>query len=192
MQNEVTSSHSVKVHRVLEMGAVVLSLGYTFLYLKANVWCFLLGFLGAAIFLYLCFRKKIYADAALQIFYMAMAIYGWATMGATWEVAHKSSEYHVVLILISAILSVAFGYFLKKKTDAQRPYLDSAIAVYAVAATWLMVNFVPENWLYFIIINAASIVLYSLRGLYFGALMFVVYLLMSIDGYFELGWVASL
>jgi nicotinamide mononucleotide transporter len=96
------------------------------------------------------------------------------------------------LILISAILSFAFGYFLQKKTDAQRPYLDSAIAVYAVAATWLMVNFVPENWLYFIIINAASIVLYSLRGLYFGTLMFVVYLLMSIDGYFELGWIAGL
>jgi len=55
-------------------------------------------------------------------------------------------------------------------------------------ATWLMMNFVHENWLYFIVLNAASIALYANRKLYKASLMFVLYLWMSVDAYWHLGF----
>jgi nicotinamide mononucleotide transporter len=48
-----------------------------------------------------------------------------------------------------------------------------------------MMNYVHENWLYFIVINAVSLVIYPIRGMWLASFMFLIYLLMSIDGYFE-------
>jgi len=44
--------------------------------------------------------------------------------------------------------------------------------------------------LYWIIIDFVSIYLYAKRGMYFGALLFVIYLLLAINGYWNLGWVS--
>ena len=60
--------------RVLEAIAVLLSLLYTFMYLIGIVpGAFYPAAIGAIIFTYLCYKKKIYAEAFLQFFYLVMA-----------------------------------------------------------------------------------------------------------------------
>ena len=41
------------------------------------------------------------------------------------------------------------------------------------------------NWLYWIVIDSLSVYLYAKRGMPVGALLFVVYDLMAIDGWFD-------
>lgn len=172
--------------KIIEIAAVAASLAYTYLYLNQNTWCFLFGLLSPLLFLSLAWKKKIYADAGLQIFYFGITIYGFFQLGSIWEKHHWSRETHLIYIIGGVLISLLAGMILRKKTDAQLPYLDSFVTTFAIIATWMMMNFVHENWLYFIAVNMTSIVLFSMRKLYLGALMFVVYLLMSIDGYFEL------
>ena len=43
----------------------------------------------------------------------------------------------------------------------------------------------PANWLYWMVIDAVSIYLYAKRGMPWGALLFLVYTLMAVDGWFE-------
>jgi nicotinamide mononucleotide transporter len=50
-----------------------------------------------------------------------------------------------------------------------------------------MVSLFPENWLYWIVIDAVSVYLYLQRGLKLTALLFVVYTLLAINGY--LTWI---
>ncbi len=173
---------------VFEVIAVVLNLGYTYFYLHNNPVCFWLGGIGSAIFVYLCLVKKLYAECILQLFYVGLAIYGFVNYGAEWVVSHKHFGFHMPFLLAGFLLVVAFGFLLKKHTDQKLPYIDAFTTVFGIIATWHMVNFLHENWLYWIVINSVSIFLYAKRTMYFGAFMFAVYLVMSVSGYFELGW----
>lgn len=172
--------------KILEVLAVVLNLLFTILYLNSNPWCYLFGILGPLMFILLCYRNKLYAEPVLQLFYIAFAVYGWMNQGEYWNIVHWPLEIHILYVLTGIVVAIAAGYFLKSRTDAQLPWLDSVVTVFGIIGTWMMVNYVHENWLYFIAINAVSIYIYKKRSLYFGMALFVFYLLMSIDGYFEL------
>ncbi|MBT3643599.1 MAG: nicotinamide mononucleotide transporter, partial [Gammaproteobacteria bacterium] len=50
-------------------------------------------------------------------------------------------------------------------------------------ATYMVTQKILENWGYWFVIDSASIVLYLDRGLYFTALLFMVYLVIIIFGY---------
>ncbi len=51
--------------------------------------------------------------------------------------------------------------------------------------TYLMARKVLENWLYWLVINSAAIVLYWQSGFYFTIVMFVLYFGLAIVGYRE-------
>lgn len=173
--------------RVLELLAVVFNLLYTLLYLQQNSWCFLFGIVGPALLFALCIRTKIYADAGLQLVYAALAAYGWLHSANQWSEQHWTLQAHLLVLLIGIAVWLIVWQILKFKTDGSSPLLDSFCSVFALVGTVLMINFVHENWLYFIAVNAVSIVLYFNRKLYLATLMFALYLLMAIDGYFLLG-----
>jgi nicotinamide mononucleotide transporter len=171
----------------LEVLAVLANLLYTFLYLRGNEWCFFFGFLGSLSFVILCYHKKLLAESGLQVFYMAMAIYGFANIGTEWRIAHVAWSYHLGLISVAGLGTFALARLLKKNTESQLPGLDSFTTIFSIGATWLMVNFIHENWLYWIVIDLLSIYLYIKRGMYLGAILFVIYTVMAIDGFFSLG-----
>lgn len=174
------------MNRLLEIFAVVLNLLYTVLYLNGSVWCYLFGVLGPLFLAILCFRNKLYAEPFLQLCYIGFAIYGWINLGGEWTIVHWTIQEHIPYVVASVVLSILSGYILKKHTDAKLPFADSVVTIFGITGTWLMVNYVHENWLYFIMINSMSVLIYIRRKLYIGAAMFLLYLLMSLDGYFAL------
>ncbi len=169
----------------IEFFAVIFNLLFTFLYLKGNASCYVFGVLGPLMFIYLCYSKKLYAETFLQVFYIAMAIYGYFNLGAEWRVEHWPIQKHIPYIIGGFLTTLAIAFYLKKKTDASLPLPDTFTTVFAVIGTWLMMNYVHENWLYFIAINVVSLFIYPMRGMWLSSLMFAIYLLMAIDGYFE-------
>lgn len=174
----------------LEIVAVLSSLLYTVLFSYGYILCWLFALISASSFLLLCYQKKIYAELALQVFYLSMAVYGYFNWGESLvskDPLPLSS--HGLIILASAILIFLLGIGLKRLTDAKLPFLDSFTTVSSIIATLLMVNFYPENWLYFIVINAVSIYLYIKRDLALGALLFALYTALSLNGYLVwTGW----
>ncbi len=173
----------------IEWFAVISSIAYTVLLTYQIVWCWLFAFLAAIAFIYLCYVKKIYAEFVLQIFYLLMALYGYFN----WDISLFEDlqslgwELNLGLVSIGFLLSIASGYSLKKYSDAELPWLDSFTTVFSIIATALMVSLLPENWLYWIVIDTVSIYLYMQRGLKLTAILFVVYTFLAINGY--LTWI---
>ncbi|MEZ4798529.1 MAG: hypothetical protein R2809_01885 [Flavobacteriales bacterium] len=60
------------------------------------------------------------------------------------------------------------------------PYLE------LLQLSWMM-YLIREVFIYLMIINFVSIIMYTNRRLFWGALMFVIYFTMSVDGYFQIG-----
>ncbi len=175
---------------VAEVVAVVLSLAYTFLYIHfANTGgnislAYIPAFLGSIVFMVLTWKKKIYAESALHLFYILFAIYGFFATSSEWYIVHSELPFHLPYLIVGGISVFGVGWYLKKKTDAKTPFLDASTTVFSLIATWLMINYIHENWLYWIVIDLVAIFLYGQRKMYISALLFAVYLVMAIDGYF--------
>ncbi len=170
-----------------EAVAVVLGATYTYLITYGSVWCWPAAFISSAIFVYLCWRKRIYADAALNLFYVAMAVYGWTTWGNTIEGGYITLPWQTHAWVISGSLAVGgvVAWLLRRYTNAFWPGVDTLIAVFGVVATILMIMAVRENWYYWIVIDAVSILLYASRRMYLTTALFVVYTILAINGAME-------
>ncbi|AEV33812.1 nicotinamide mononucleotide transporter PnuC [Owenweeksia hongkongensis DSM 17368] len=174
----------------LEGVAVVAGLSYTLLITYGYVWCWIAAIISSLLFLYICFIKRIYAESLLQAFYIFTSIYGWMHWNDSGGGISGSLSWsiHGMIILSGTALVIITGALLKKMTDAATPYIDSFTTVFSIFATLLMINLIPDNWWYWIVIDAVSVYLYYKRKLYFATALFVLYTLLAVNGLLE--WTA--
>ena len=151
--------------------------------IRQNIWCWFFAALSTAIYAWVFFAVKLYMESALNVFYFAMAIYGWRVWlsGATEQQGRPVVSWPIRrhLIAIVALTTVAFvSGWLLSATDAAFPYVDSATTWFAIWATFLVARKVLENWWYWLVIDLVSIVIYWSRDLQLTSLLFVVYVVM--------------
>jgi nicotinamide mononucleotide transporter len=175
----------------IETLAVVLAIIYLFLAIKENSLCWYFVFLSAAIYIWIFINSSLYMASLLNIYYAIMSIYGlyqWRRGGVRKSglpIKCLSSSHHIFIIISVISLSLFIGYFLGSHTDSKLPYLDSFAALSSIVTTIMVARKILENWLYWIAIDAVSIYLYFSQDLYQTAILFVLYMILSIMGYYE-------
>jgi nicotinamide mononucleotide transporter len=174
--------------RILEWAAVITNLLFTIFYLNRIEWAFAMGILGPALLFILSWREKLYAEPVLQAVYIVSAVVGWLNVQDGWSQWQIDMRTHAVLFITSVALAFVWGAALKRYTRANFPVLDAFVASWGMLATWLMMYQVHACWLYLMAVNSLSIFIYFRRRLFIAACMFVLYFIMSIDGYFQLHW----
>lgn len=60
-----------------EIAAVVLALAYLLLAICRSAWCWPAAIASTSIYIFLMYAAGLYMESALQIFYLAIAFYGW-------------------------------------------------------------------------------------------------------------------
>ena len=172
--------------------AVILSLAYLVLLLRQNILSWPCALISTAIFTWVFWDASLLMESALNIYYMAMAIYGWWH----WNNGNKSNtqklpiqtwplHLHGLAIATLLIISAISGYLLSQKTQAAFPYIDSFTTWGAVFTTFLVARKVFENWYYWLVIDSLALFLYIERGLYPTALLMILYLVLVIVGIFS-------
>ena len=172
----------------MEVSAVGLALAYVLLAIYQQRLCWLAAIGSALLYIAIFWQVQLYLEAALQFFYIAMAIYGWIIWGNnndTGEVAIQTwpSRYHIAACLMLLLLSLLLGGAMDAYTDAASPFIDAGTTVSALLATWMVARKLLENWLYWIAIDLASIGLYLSRDLTLTALLFAGYVILAGLGY---------
>jgi nicotinamide mononucleotide transporter len=173
----------------LETLAVVLGIGYLLLAMRESSLCWYCAFLSTALYVWIFGDVSLYMESALNVYYMAMAIYGWLQWqrgGADKsgvKIIRWTARQHILGVAIILAASVTSGYLLSSNTAAKLPYLDSFTTWGSVFATIMVAQKVLENWLYWIVINSVSIYLYIDRGLDQTAAMFFLYLVLASIGF---------
>ena len=175
----------------VEVSAVVLAISYLLLAIRQNILCWVAALISSALYCFIFFSVELYMESLLQIFYLAMAVYGWISWkgyrkaeGKNLEITSLSAWKNLVLILIIAFLTLVSGFALNN--DPTLDYLDAFTTWGAIIATLMVAKKILENWLYWIVIDSAAIYLYLEKGLYLTALLFVAYVLIALVGY--LAW----
>ncbi len=186
---EIVATFSQK--NIWELVAVLLALAYLILALRESIWCWPAAFVSTAIYTGLFWHVSLLMDSALNVYYMAMAVYGWWVWRAKRESAVRTTittwpwRWHVITITVVVVLSAASGYLLDINTEAAWPYLDSFTTWASVITTYMVAKKVLENWWYWIVIDSVALGLYIERGLYATAFLFALYLVICVFGYFS-------
>jgi nicotinamide mononucleotide transporter PnuC len=186
LKTQATSDSSQRW--ILEWVAVLSNLSFTVLYMNQSEWSFTMGILGPLFLLILSWREKLYAEPVLQVVYIVSAVVGWLNVQGGWSTLQLSLKTHLMLFLLSTGLALPWGFGLKRYTSANFPLMDALMASWGMLATWLMMYQIHECWLYLIAVNVLSFFMYFKRRLFAAAIMFAIYFILSIDGYFRMHW----
>ncbi len=185
-----TIAHQLLQNSLLELAAVIFAVAYLVLAVRENSLCWYAAGISTLIFLFIFWDVKLYMESGLQIYYLAMAFYGWYQWrGANRETASLRvskwrAKQHVIALALIATLTFISGSLLNSGTDANLPYLDSFTTWASVVTTFMVTRKILENWFYWLVIDSVSIYLYLDRELYFTSLLFAIYIVIIFFGWF--------
>lgn len=170
--------------------AVVLALGYLLLAVRQNPWCWVSAAASSAIYFVLFARAGLFMQSALQVFYIAMAVYGWYAwrggrdaQAAPLEVSTWTPTTHSMAIGAALLATAVNGWLLAPAGGGATPYVDALVAWVSVLATWMVARKVLENWLYWIVIDLVAAGLYWTQGFHATTVLFLVYVAIAVRGF---------
>ena len=177
-----------------ELFGSISGLIYIFLSIRQNIWLWPIGFISSGLSFIVFFQSKLYADMFLQVYYLIISIYGFYhwfafknknNMQIESELPVKTLNplkigYYIVLTLITTF---PCWYIFSHYTDASAPLIDSFVSAGSIVATWMLAQKHLQNWIFWIVIDSISAILFVYKSLYFFAGLFVIYTIMAIIGY---------
>jgi len=175
---------------LVEWIAVGFGLVYLILAMREHIACWAMALISTSLFLWLFWQAKLMMESALQVYYIAMAVYGWwqwrgGNSGTEKAIQTLSAKQHLAIGAAVALLTLGSGLWLSEQTEASQPFLDSFTTWGSIITTLLVAHKVLENWLYWIVIDIASIVLYANSGLWVTVVLFALYVILAVLGYFQ-------
>lgn len=186
--------------KLLEYFGVLTGLLYLFLEIRQHRAMWVVGCLTSFVYVFVFFFSKIYADMGLNIYYVAISIYGfwqWTRKrnrvgtSDTGEIALPQNEIlyrNMTPRLLGGIsiavftLFVLLYYVLYDFTDSPIPAGDAFTTAVGIIATWMLARRIIEHWIFWIVVNSVSVYLYCLRGLYPTMFLYICYAILAAIG----------
>ena len=154
---------------------------------KGNIWNYAFGIVYNAIYVYIVWHSKLYADAAIYLlYYLPMQFIGWVQWKKTQNeesgavnAVHLTRQQAFVLLAAAAVLIPLFAWILGLPAigDSQ-PWLDAVTTVVSILAMYMMVKAIAEQWFIWIVLDAVQVVKWTVatvRGEAHAALMLVMF-----------------
>jgi nicotinamide mononucleotide transporter len=179
-----------------EAVGVLFGIASVYLLAREQVWGWPLGLVNVALFIIVFYEARLYADAALQVVYVGLVLYGWRmwTSGDRGE-ARLAPSYAprrglLAWLLLGVVSSLAIGVTIGRHTDAALPWVDASTTSFSLVAQWMQTRKWIENWWLWIVVDLVYVGMYVMKSLYLTAGLYVVFLVLAGVGWIE--WHKSL
>ena len=177
---------------LLETIGVISGVLCVWLAAKNIIWNWPIAIISVSTYIFIFFEAKLYADMGLQVYFMAMNIYGWYYWSRKPKNAPKvsiktiSKNELLFSVFGVSLFTALLGFFLFKQTDAAFPFIDSFCTACSLVAQLLMARKVVENWLIWIFVDIIYVGVYLAKDLHLTAGMYALYIFIALTGY--LAW----
>lgn len=175
----------------LEITGFITGVLGVWLTIRRKILCFPIGIINVLIYAYLFQSEKVrlYADALLQIIYLILLVYGWMVWNRSKNEKEEIRTVFILLakklVIIGVLSTIALGVFLSHYTNASLPYLDAILTIISLIAQWMIAKKMIENWLLWIVVNTIYIPLYVYKGLAFTSILYLLFLILAINGWYN-------
>lgn len=178
--------------------ATVTAVIYVLLAIRESTWCWSFGIVSSGLSVGVYLNEHLWYESILNVFYMVLGVYGWVVW-SRGSAAHRNvpvtkipGKILVNASVIGVLAGTALGWFAgwlgenKYLPPNEFAYTDALLTSFAIIATWMTARKYIENWIFWIIIDAGSAVLYIAKGpsMYLFALLFIFYTFIAIVGFF--------
>jgi nicotinamide mononucleotide transporter len=174
----------------VELLAFVLSLAMVVCNIRVNVWAWPLAIAASLLYGLLFWDSRLYGEAALQLFFVAVAGWGWwqwlcghQADGSALRVRYLSRRGRLGMLAAVALAWPLLGSFLRQATDTDVPWWDALPTAGSLAGQWLLGRKYVENWPAWVAVNAVSVGLFAWKGLWLTALLYLLFLGMALWGW---------
>lgn len=173
----------------VEIVGVILTLVSIWLATKENIWYYPTGLIALAIYTWLYWQAKLYAESLLQVICFALMFYGWYEWlyGGTRKTelpVMRTPRWAWIGGVTAGVLATAVTVAVQLRyTDNPAPYVDSSIFAWSLVAQWMTARKWLESWVLWLIINTVSVPLYIVRELHLTAGLYVGLWVLAIMGY---------
>lgn len=182
-------SIQTNLNSILEIIAVVTAIAYVVLAARENVWCWIFGIVSSSLSIYITFIAGLHGQAVLYIYYVVMGMYGWylwrkpANEESRLTMHWWTLRTHGFAIGIGAVCTILAYLILQNFSANEYLLLDCFTAVYSIIATYMLTKKVMENWIYWMVVDFASLLLYVSQDFIFYSFLFAIYMIISIYGF---------
>jgi nicotinamide mononucleotide transporter len=155
------------------------------------IWTFPIGIVGAGLYGWVFFDGALYANAALQLFFVVIQIYGWRhwhQVGAGAEgVAVRQLDLQGWIWMVAGVgaASGAVAVLMTAFTNAAAPVVDTAMSGLSVAAQILQARRYAENWPLWALVNGLGVYLFWSQGLKITAGLYALFLALALVGWWR-------
>ena len=172
-----------------ELVAVLITVYSIWLATRENIWYYPTGLVALAMYTWIYYSARLYAESLLQIICFVLMVYGWYEW--LYGGARQSElpvtrtprwgwERGVAAGIIGSVLTILIQL---RFTDNPNPYVDSSLFAWSLVAQWMTARKWLENWILWVVINTVSVPLYFVRGIWLTAILYVGLWLLAIKGY---------
>jgi nicotinamide mononucleotide transporter len=170
-----------------ELIAVALGLAYIVLAIRQQRACWIAGGASSAIYIAVFLEAGLLLQAALQVAYVALSVYGWMSWQPGGERPVRPQSWplskHLLAVLAVLLATAASTPLLAHYTDAPAPLADSLGTWASVVATWLLARRYLGTWFWWMVIDSGLTVLFASQGLAFTAGLYLAYAVLAIAGW---------
>ena len=174
----------------LELVAFVLALAMVGCNIREIHWGWPLAIVSSLLYFALFWRSRLYGEAALQIFFAVIAVWGWAQWlsgrqgdGSPLRVARLSRRGLALTVGACALMWPATGLFLKSFTDTDVPWWDAFPTAASVVGQVLLGRKFIENWAVWTVVNIVSVGLFAYKGLWLTVILYTLFAVLSMVGW---------
>ncbi len=181
----------------LELVAAVLALAMVGCNMREIHWGWPLAIASSLLYVAVFAEARIYGDASLQVFFAAVAFWGWFQWlrghradGSALRVSRLSPRGIALALAACAIAWPAVALFLGRFTDSDVPWWDGFATGLSLVGQFLLGRKFIENWLVWLAVNVVSVGLFIHKGLWLTVGLYAVFAILSVAGF--LAWRARM
>ena len=178
----------------LEIFGLIVGLAYLWLEYRASIYLWAASIIMPAINLKVYFDAGLYADFAIDIYYLLIAIYGFFAWRYGFDrekkarkealpVSHTPRRQIPILIAAQLLLWSLISFVLIRYTNSTVPYADAFTTATSIVAMWMLARKQAEQWLVWIVVDVVTVGLYAYKGLYLYAGLYSLYTVIAVFGY---------
>ena len=177
----------------LDILTTILGLIYIWLEYRASIALWVVGIIMPVLDIYLYWTHGLYGDAGMACYYTLAAFYGFAI----WKFK-KTKKLKLPLPIIHmpkskyppaiAFFLLAWGvtyYVLITWTNSTVPVLDSFTNALSFVGLWALARKYLEQWLFWMVVDLVCTILYVQKGIPFKAMLYGLYVVIAVMGYYK-------
>lgn len=191
MPIENVEKYLMDLKLILQIAGIALGLLYLWLEYRADIRLWIMGLIMPLVHGTLYFHAGLYADASMQVYYIAAGLYGWIVWrnapkrenGPAARIGH--TPWRVVPGLVAVYIAAhgAIYFVLSRFTDSSVPFWDSLTTALCIVAYWMLSRKYVEQWLVWLAMDLVTVGLYLYKDIPLTAGLYALYSALAVAGY---------